>query len=65
MNGGMAGFMKMLPNILTLLRVLLACLINFVIIYHFGSWALIAIIFLVIFLTDFLDGKIVLFLVLS
>lgn len=58
MNGVMAGFVKMLPNTLTLLRVLLACLLNFVIIYHFGCRALITIIFIVIFLTDFLDGKI-------
>jgi cardiolipin synthase (CMP-forming) len=58
MNRAIAGLMKMLPNILTLLRVLLACLLNFFIIYHFRSWAIIVIIFLVIFLTDFLDGKI-------
>lgn len=58
MSSAMAGFMKMLPNTLTLLRVLLACLLNFFIIYHFESWAIIAIIFLVIFLTDFMDGKI-------
>jgi CDP-diacylglycerol--glycerol-3-phosphate 3-phosphatidyltransferase len=58
MNRVMSEFVKMLPNTLTLLRVLLACLLNFVIINHFGFWALIAIIFMVIFLTDFLDGKV-------
>jgi CDP-diacylglycerol--glycerol-3-phosphate 3-phosphatidyltransferase len=58
MNGTMAGFVKMLPNTLTLLRVLLTCLLNFVIINHFESWTLITVIFMVIFLTDLLDGKI-------
>jgi phosphatidylglycerophosphate synthase len=58
MNRAVARLMKLIPNMLTLLRVVLACLLNFYILYHFGSLPIPIIIFLLIFITDFLDGKI-------
>lgn len=58
MNQAMARLMKVLPNMLTLLRVVLACLLNYYIFNRFGSLLIPVIIFLLIFLTDFLDGKI-------
>lgn len=54
----MARLIKMLPNMLTLLRVVLACLLNLYILNRFGSLPIPVIIFMLIFLTDFLDGKI-------
>lgn len=54
----MARLMKELPNMITLLRVVLSCLLNFYILNHFGSLPIPMAIFLLIFLTDFLDGKI-------
>lgn len=50
--------MRLLPNMLTLLRVVLVCFLNLYILNHFGRLAIPIIIFLLIFLTDFLDGKI-------
>ena len=58
MNQTMARFMKLLPNMLTLLRIMLACLLNLYILYRFGSLPIPIVIFTLIFLTDFLDGKI-------
>jgi len=54
----MARLMKELPNMLTLLRVALTCLLNYYILNRFGSLPIPMVIFLLIFLTDFLDGKI-------
>ncbi|MBZ4646013.1 MAG: CDP-alcohol phosphatidyltransferase [Clostridia bacterium] len=54
----MAWLMKQLPNMITLLRVVLSCLLSFYILSRFGSMLIPIIIILVIFLTDFLDGKI-------
>ena len=53
-----ARLMKELPNMLTLLRVVLTCLLNFYILNCFGNLPIPMVIFLLIFLTDFLDGKI-------
>lgn len=53
-----ARLMKELPNMLTLLRVVLACILFFYILNRFGSLPIAMVIFLLIFLTDFLDGKI-------
>lgn len=58
----MAGFFTVLPNMITLLRVLLSCFLNFYLLNHFGSLPVPIIISLAIFLTDFLDGKIARFL---
>jgi len=50
--------LKWLPNMLTLLRILLVCLLNIYIIDHFGRLLVPAIIFILIFATDLLDGRI-------
>jgi len=54
----MVRLIKELPNMLTLLRVVLSCLLNFYILNQFGSLPIPIVIFLLIVLTDFLDGKI-------
>jgi len=54
----MVRLMKELPNMITLLRVVLSCLLNFYILNYFGSLTIPMVIFLLIFLTDILDGKI-------
>lgn len=50
--------MKKLPNMITLLRVVLSLFLNFYIVAHYGSILIPIIISFIIFLTDFLDGKI-------
>lgn len=50
--------MKKLPNIMTLLRVVLTVFLNFWIIKHFCSIGIPIIITTIIFLSDFFDGKI-------
>lgn len=50
--------MKKLPNLITLLRVVLTLYLNFYIVYHFNSILIPIIITFTIFLTDFWDGKI-------
>lgn len=54
----MAKLIKKLPNIITLLRVALLLFLNFYIVNHFGSMLIPIIISVIIFLTDFMDGKI-------
>jgi CDP-diacylglycerol--glycerol-3-phosphate 3-phosphatidyltransferase len=48
----------MLPDMLTLLRAVLACILNLYISAYFGRLAVPTMLFLLIFLTDFLDGTI-------
>lgn len=47
-----------LPNVITLLRVILSVFLNFYIVKHFGDMLIPIIITSIIFLTDFLDGRI-------
>ena len=54
----MTKLMKNIPNIITLLRVVLSVLVNLYIANNFGKIAAPIIITFIIFLTDFLDGKI-------
>lgn len=54
----MIKLMKNMPNIITLLRVVLSLLVNLYIANNFGKIAAPIIITIMIFLTDFLDGKI-------
>lgn len=58
MNRYTQGLLKMLPNILTLLRVVLACILNLYILIYFGRQTIPALVFILIFLADFLDGRI-------
>lgn len=51
-------FGKVLPNLITLLRVILTCIINIHILNQHGGILVPGVIFLVILYTDFLDGKI-------
>ncbi len=53
-----SGLLKMLPDMLTLLRAVLACILNQYISVYFGRLAVPVMLFLLIFLTDFLDGTI-------
>lgn len=54
----MKKLMKKLPNLITLLRVVLTLILNFYIVYHFGSLLIPLIICLIIFISDFVDGRI-------
>ncbi|MCK4261086.1 MAG: CDP-alcohol phosphatidyltransferase family protein [Halanaerobiales bacterium] len=54
----MVKMMRNIPNMLTLSRVVLTVLLNFYIFNYFGSMSIPILIFVAIFLTDFLDGKI-------
>ncbi|AKA68019.1 CDP-alcohol phosphatidyltransferase family protein [Clostridium scatologenes] len=54
----MKKLMMKLPNIITLLRVILSVFLNFYIVKHFGDMLIPIIITCIIFLTDFLDGRI-------
>ena len=54
----MKKWRKNIPNILTSVRVILTCFLNFHIVYYCGKIAIPFIVFSVIFFTDFLDGKI-------
>ncbi len=54
----MPKYIKQIPNMITLLRVVLSCLINIYICYNFGKILIPVVVTLVIFLTDFIDGKI-------
>ncbi|MHC1723900.1 MAG: CDP-alcohol phosphatidyltransferase family protein [Aminipila sp.] len=49
---------KALPNLITLLRLILACLLNVYILKNFGRVSVPIVISYIIFLTDFIDGKI-------
>ena len=53
----MISLMKKLPNMLTLFRVVLSCIVNVYIFNHFKSVMVPIIIVAAIFLTDFFDGK--------
>ncbi|EET88712.1 CDP-alcohol phosphatidyltransferase [Clostridium carboxidivorans P7] len=50
--------MMNIPNIITLLRVILSVFLNFYIVKHFGDMLIPIMITSIIFLTDFLDGRI-------
>ncbi|MDP4142938.1 MAG: CDP-alcohol phosphatidyltransferase family protein [Bacillota bacterium] len=52
------NLIKQLPNILTLLRIVLTCFINFYILRHFGNLGVPITFSLLIFITDLFDGKI-------
>lgn len=52
------SFLKMLPNILTLLRIILACFLNVYILNYPGCLIIPGILFVLIVLSDFFDGKI-------
>ena len=54
----MSNLTKMIPNILTLIRAVLAIYLNVYIINHFGSVLIPAVCCIIIFATDFFDGKI-------
>ncbi|HEX2955784.1 MAG TPA: CDP-alcohol phosphatidyltransferase family protein [Chitinispirillaceae bacterium] len=49
---------KRIPNLITLLRVLLTCLLNIYILNNFGRVLVPIVISFLIFLSDFIDGKI-------
>ncbi len=53
-----ARLFKALPNMLTLLRAVLACILNLYVSICFGLLAIPVLLFILIFLTDFLDGRI-------
>lgn len=53
----MRMIIKNLPNMITLLRIMLSCLLNIYIIKNFGNITIPIIITMIIFLTDFADGK--------
>lgn len=54
----MERLIKNIPNILTLIRVVLTVLLIYYITHYYGKYCIAFMIFLAIFLTDFLDGKI-------
>ncbi len=54
----MTRLIKKLPNIITLLRVMLSLFLNIYIVSYFGNLLIPIIISFTIFLTDFFDGKI-------
>lgn len=58
MNRYRAEIVKALPNSLTLFRILLAILLNVCISKRFGILLIPVILFLLIYLSDFLDGKV-------
>ncbi|EPY2271865.1 CDP-alcohol phosphatidyltransferase family protein [Clostridium sporogenes] len=49
---------KALPNLITLLRLILACFLNIYILKNFGRVSVPIVISCIIFFTDFIDGKI-------
>ena len=53
-----ARLLKELPNMITLLRIVLSCFLAFYLLNYFHSITIPILVFLAIFLTDFLDGKI-------
>lgn len=54
----MERLIKKLPNLITFLRVVLTLILNFYIVYHFGSLLVPLIICFIIFISDFIDGRI-------
>lgn len=54
----MIKLIKVIPNMLTLIRVVLALILNIYIINNFRSMIVPIVVSLIIFLTDYLDGKI-------
>ncbi len=52
------GLRRGVPNTITLLRVVFTCFLNYYIFNHFGKMMIPLIIFSLIFLTDYADGKI-------
>lgn len=57
-NSNFASFIKGIPNMITFLRVILSCILNLYIINNFNKIIIPVFLMVLIFLTDFLDGKI-------
>lgn len=57
MRNNASGMKRFVPNLLTLLRVAMACWLDAWVFMHFGDPALPIVLSFLIFLTDFLDGK--------
>jgi CDP-diacylglycerol--glycerol-3-phosphate 3-phosphatidyltransferase len=60
---GFIGYLKrqqrsVVANTITLSRVVLTCIVNYYLLFHFGKVELPLLIFGLVFLTDYLDGKI-------